>query len=110
MKKYSITDEKEQTIVKHLFDACNKEMSQEEFEVVQMINKLRTEPAAFVKEFIQYAKLMKKEDKSEATADMRMMDMTPMPALEPIFKILRLSKRRYCCRNHIMSIRTIDDM
>ena len=62
MKKYSITDEKEQTIVKHLFDACNKEMSQEEFEVVQMINKLRTEPAAFVKEFIQYAKLMKKED------------------------------------------------
>ena len=54
--------------------------------------------------------LMKKEDKSEATADMRMMDMTPMPALEPIFKILRLSKRRYCCRNHIMSIRTIDDM
>ena len=54
--------------------------------------------------------LMKKEDKSEAVPEMRMCDMTPMPALLPIFEILRLSKRRYCCRKTIMSIRTIDDM
>lgn len=54
--------------------------------------------------------LMRVEDKSEATPEMRMSDMTPMPALEPIFKILRLSKKRYCCRKQIMSIRTIDDM